>query len=347
VSLLPRRADAGHDLDRQRAFAIVREHGWNATSFQVLTSGFCYWFGGSEGCVAHVDTGGAWVVAGAPLASEGALSKVASDFVGAAQRASRRVAFFGTEQRFTLNLGFRHLLIGEQPVWDPRCWDETLGRTRSLREQLRRGRAQGIEVTRESGDDIARAPLRGALERLIRSWADSKRLPPMGFLVRVDPFGFAGERRFFVARRAGIVVGFAAAVPVYARRGWLLEAVVRAPSAPNGTTELLVDAAMRDAASLGSAYLTLGLAPLAGHVAPLLRLARRAGGALYDFAGLRAFKAKFRPRLWVPIYLSYPSDQSATAAIYDTLVAFAGRGLLVYGASAFWRSKARGSGDPD
>lgn len=326
------------DVARERAFAVIREHGWNATSFQVLERGFSYWFGGGgESCVAHVDTGGAWVVAGAPLASEAALPRVASDFVRAARRAARRVTFFGTERRFICSGGFRHLRIGEQPVWDPKDWTAIVAATRSLREQLRRGRAKGVDVSREPGENATVEPLRGTLEALIHTWAKSKRLPPMGFLVRVDPFGFARERRLFVARRAGQMVGFASAVPVYARRGWLLEDLIRAPDAPNGTTELLVDAAMRDTASLGSVYLTLGLAPLSGHVPPLLRLIRHAGAPLYDFAGLRAFKAKFRPPSWVPIYLSFPREQSASTAVYDSLVAFAGRGLLGYGFSAFLR----------
>ena len=61
-------------------------------------------------------------------------------------------------------------------------------------------------------------------------------------------------------------MGFAGVVPVYARRGRFIEDLLRAPEAPNGTSELLVDAAMREAASDGVRYVTLGLAPLAGEV---------------------------------------------------------------------------------
>src|SRR5581483_10517179 len=32
------------DGDRQRALALLRRHGWNATSFQILEPGFLYWF---------------------------------------------------------------------------------------------------------------------------------------------------------------------------------------------------------------------------------------------------------------------------------------------------------------
>ena len=54
---------------RARALQLLKRYGWNATSFQVLEPGVCYWFDPArEACVAYVDTGRAWVVAGAPIA---------------------------------------------------------------------------------------------------------------------------------------------------------------------------------------------------------------------------------------------------------------------------------------
>jgi phosphatidylglycerol lysyltransferase len=322
---------------------LLRCHGWNATSFQVLEAGFSYWFQSDTACVAYVDTGGAWVAAGAPIAAEGRLSEVARAFVSAAREQGRSACFFGTEERFVGQAGLDHLLIGEQPVWDPRAWPSTLGQTPSLREQLRRARAKGVRVSRAETTAYARPgePLRRSIQRLISAWQGGKSMPPMGFLVRIDPFEFADERRLFIARlgedEAAPAVGFASVVPVYARKGWFLENLIRAPSAPNGTTELLVDAAMNDAAALGSDYLTLGLSPLAGDVSWSLGVARKYASVLYDFEGLHAFKAKFRPQRWAPIHLSYPSAQAATRAVYESLRAFARRDLLRYGLETILR----------
>jgi phosphatidylglycerol lysyltransferase len=235
-----------------------------------------------------------------------------------------------------------HLLIGEQPVWDPRRWRATLQQTPSLREQLRRARAKGVRARAVQPEESAPgSPLRASIEALIASWQGSKAMPPMGFLVRVEPFELADERRSFVAEIAGPegprVVGFAAVVPVYARNGWFIDDLIRAPGAPNGTTELLVDAAMNDAAASGSDYLTLGLSPLAGDVAPPLSIARRYARPLYDFHGLRAFKAKLRPERWIPVHLSYPVGQTAFGAVYQSLRAFAQRGLWRYGLETLLR----------
>jgi hypothetical protein len=94
---------------------------------------------------------------------------------------------------------------------------------------------------------------------------------------------------------------------------------------------------VRDAAALGSSYFTLGLSPLAGAVSKPLEWASKYSAGLYDFRGVRAFKSKFRPAEWSPIFLSHPRDQSAAVALYHSLSAFAQRGLFSYGVSTLLR----------
>ncbi|MGZ6135391.1 MAG: phosphatidylglycerol lysyltransferase domain-containing protein, partial [Myxococcaceae bacterium] len=86
------------DAERRRVLAVLRRHGWNATSFQVLEPGFQYWFADEDACVAYVDTGSAWVAAGAPLTAPARIGAVGEAFHGRAREAGRRVAFFGVEQ---------------------------------------------------------------------------------------------------------------------------------------------------------------------------------------------------------------------------------------------------------
>ncbi|HEU4539019.1 MAG TPA: hypothetical protein VFS00_33090, partial [Polyangiaceae bacterium] len=102
----------------------------------------------------------------------------------------------------------------------------------------------------------------------------------------------------------------------------------------------LVDAAMRAAAAEGSPYVTLGLAPLAGPLPAGLRLARTWGKALYDFDGVRAFKAKLRPTTWDTIYLAYPRGSSGALALYDALRAFARGSFLRFGFATLRRTLA-------
>ncbi|RJS18350.1 hypothetical protein DRW03_24780 [Corallococcus sp. H22C18031201] len=331
---------SGPDGERARVLSLLRQYGWNATSFQVLQPGFAYWFDAAgDGCVAYVDTGGAWVAAGAPIASHERVREVALEFQQAARGAGRRVCFFATEPRFAELTSVEQLSVGEQPVWDPARWEGVVRGSRSLREQLRRARAHRVtvrEVPAEVMEDAAH-PTHRAVGALMERWLAARRMAPMGFLVRLAPSAFARERRAFVAEVDGQVRGFLSVSPVYARDGWFLQDLLRDPSAPNGTVELLVDAAMRAAASEGRRYVTLGLAPLAGPVRPWLRLARACGRPLFDFEGLHAFKAKFRPDAWVPISLAYPPGGSGPLAVYDALRAFAQGSLVLFGLATLVR----------
>ena len=325
---------------RERVLALLERHGWNSTSFQILEPGFRYWFD-DDACVGFVDTGRAWVVAGPPVAAPERLAELAQRFVDAATAADRRVCWFATEARFRDATKWPALRIGDQPLWSPDQWETTLRGSRSLREQLRRARAKGVVVRRLAAADLAPGhPTRTQLDALIGRWLATRPIAPMGFLVQVDPFTFPERRRYFVAEHAGRVVGFLGVIPIYARAGWFFEDFIRIPDAPNGTVELLVDAGMRAAAAEHVTVVTLGLAPLAGEVGPWLRAARRFGRALYDFDGLRAFKAKLKPSSWDPIFLSYPPRNNSLFATKDTLTAFARGGLLRFGTETLLRGPA-------
>jgi phosphatidylglycerol lysyltransferase len=326
---------------RDRVVALLERHGWNVTSFQVLEPGFRYWFDGDDACVGYVDTGRAWVAAGPPIAAADQLAETSARFVAAARAAGRRVCLFATEARFRDAAGWPSLRIGEQPMWSPADWDAVLRGRRSLREQLRRARAKGVVVRALGAGELAPGHAkRVELEGLIARWLASREIAPMGFLVQVDPFAYPERRRYFVAEHAGRIVGFLGVIPIYARDGWFFEDFLRDPGAPNGTIELMVDAGMRAAAAEGVGVVTLGLAPLAGDVGPVLRSARMLGRPLYDFEGLRSFKAKLQPRNWDPIFLSYPPGRSSTFAVLDTLTAFARGGLLRFGVKTLLRGPA-------
>lgn len=315
---------------------MLRRHGRSATCFQTLESNLHHWFCG-EACVAYADTGTSWVVAGDPICVEQRRSEVIRRFVDAAREARRRVRFFALEDaEAAADSQLSTICIGHCPVWDPRGWSEVLREKRSLREQLRRARAKRVRVRRVPTDEITdeTSPTRARIEDLAAHWVDSRRMAPMGFMVQIEPFSFASERRFFVAERDRRLVGVMIAVPIYARSGWFLEDTLREPDAPNGTIELLFDLAMRDLGDSGSHHVTFGLTPLAGITSPWLRRIRDATRWLYDFDGLRAFRTKLKPHSWQPVFLAYPRRERGIGAVVDALRAFAGGSLLRFG----WRT---------
>jgi hypothetical protein len=284
--------------------------------------------------VAYVDTGSAWVAGGAPVTSPERLVEVArSSPRPHARRAARELL----RLRATLR---RREHAARDPSESSRSGRPRVGGDAgedvSLRYQLR----AHVKRASRSGGRAAEladpsAPLHAAIAAL-RQWLATRKMAPMGFLVQLEPLTFSEERVLLVAERGGAIVGFLSAVPVYARRRLFVEDILRTRTAPNGTTELLVDAAMRAAATRGDLGVTLGLAPLAGPVAPLLRLARTLTRPLYDFRGVHAFKAKLRPEHWEPVYVCATSPW---LGLRDGLAAFAGGSLIEFGLKTLTRRR--------
>jgi phosphatidylglycerol lysyltransferase len=324
---------------------LAVERGRDAMSFLAVESGMRHWLDtpapeGTGACVAYVDTSGAWVAACSPLVRSepdgypAAMSRAALRFAKAARIHGRRACFFGSEASDPA--GLERLVIGEQPIFHPGQWLRDLHRHRRLREQLRRARAKGLRVRSVSASELAKgAPLRREIENLANQWLRSRHIAPLGFLVALEPFCVPDEHRYFVAELGGHALAFLSAVPIGPRNAWLVEDVVRGATAPNGTTETLFVALMREVES--SDYVTLGLTPLAGEVAWPFRLARWVSRPLFDFQGLRDFRERLHPHEWRPVWLLYPPGTSPVLPVFDSLRAFARGSLLAFAARSFLR----------
>src|SRR5206468_12278208 len=96
----PRRARPGricgtrYEVTAERMFELVQRYGRDTVSFQGLESGYGYFFDGDDAGCADVDTGGAWVAAGGPIAPPARMLEVATRFAHAAEDQGRRTCFF-------------------------------------------------------------------------------------------------------------------------------------------------------------------------------------------------------------------------------------------------------------
>jgi phosphatidylglycerol lysyltransferase len=332
----------------QHARALVMSYGWNTTAYQLLNPGMSLWFApAGDAVVGYVAAQGYRIVAGAPVCAPQRLAAVAATFEEETRRAGQRVCYFAAQDRMVMALDTRRplaaLLLGAQPAWRPQHWAARIARKASLRAQLARARNKQVSVAWWAPEQATNHP---ALLRCLNHWLHTRRMPPLHFLTEADTLGVLDDRQVWVAQRDKQVVGFLVASPIPRRDGWLIEQVIRGAGAPNGTTELLLDTAMRDLAAAGAAFATLGLAPLSERAGmaqspqPLwLRLVlawvRAHGQRFYNFAGLDAFKAKFLPEWWEPVYaisrepqVSFRTLYAIAGAFSSTLpLAYVGRGL--------------------
>jgi phosphatidylglycerol lysyltransferase len=322
----------------ERARQIVLRYGWNATSYQILNPGIRLWFStDGEAVAGYLDRHGVRVVAGAPICAHERLPAVTTAFEIAA--AGMQVCYFCAGSRLRSMMAGREphcaVLIGAQPSWDPDCWMEMLGRHASLRAQVNRARNKGVTVEEWPP---ARAMESKEVDRCLEEWLSTRGLPPLHFLVEPRTLERLYDRRLFVAQREGGVDGFLVASPIPARGGWLIEQIVRSRRAPNGTAELLIDAAVRTLRRESCHYITLGLSPLStragdlGSGGPtwmklLLAWTRAHAHRFYNFEGLEAFKAKFRPAVWEPIYAIAGVPEFTPRLLYAVAGAFSDRSV--------------------
>lgn len=313
-----------------QARQLVLRHGRSATAYQVLNPGMRHWFHpGLPAVVGYVRWGRMLLAVGEPVCPHGLLEEVCRDFEAAAATAGIQVSYFGAEGPLAALSGRSVILIGAQPVFRPDLWPLRRRQRASLRAQLNRARNKGVRV-REWPPAKARNHPR--LAACLGQWEAKRRLP-LGFMAHSRLLDRLEDRRVFVATSGKKVVGFALASPVVGRGGWLLEQIVRSPRAPNGTAELLVDAALGVMSAEGCPFATLGLAPLSSRAMvplaqrplwlyALLGLLRVHGRRFYNFRGLADFKAKFGPETWEPIY--WVSDRSAfpVGAVWAGVSAF-------------------------
>ncbi len=337
--------------ERANARTLVLRYGRNATAFQILNPGLSLWFAPrGNAVVGYVTSSGFRVVAGCPIGPPDDIPTVATAFEREAHAAHQRVCYFGAQQHLVTTLAQQRplatMLLGAQPTWNPQHWPDILRRKASLRGQLARARNKHVTI---APHDTTIATPRPHLRHCLNQWLETRKLPPMHFLIEPDTLQCLQDRRVYVAQRYDTLVGFLVASPVPLRNGWLIEQIIRGHDAPNGTSELLLDAAMRDTATDGATYLTLGLSPLsrrAGiphHTEPLwlrilLAWVHVHGQRFYNFDGLDAFKAKALPEQWEPIYAITSEPHITPRMLYAIAGAFSGTSPLLFLAHSLLRA---------
>ena len=342
-------APGGDELARVRG--LVLAHGWNSTAYQIVNPGIAHWFSrAGDAVTGYADCGSVWTVAGAPVATEARLPAVVREFESDAASAGASVCYLGAEarlERLCRERGdYAFVTLGAQPCWAPAAWPGILRRHSSLRAQLARARNKDVVVTRWPPERAHEHPALGAC---LAEWLSTRGMPPLLFMTTPFTLGRLQDRIVFVAERAGRVVGFLVASPVPERQGWLVEQIVRGSGAPNGTAELLLDAAFQEMIAAGAGYVTLGLAPLSERAGSgerinpwwlrwSMRWLRLHGRRFYNFDGLDRFKAKFDPEWWEPVFAVTNRPTFSPRTLYAVGQAFSDNAPIAMVMSALGRA---------
>jgi lysylphosphatidylglycerol synthetase-like protein (DUF2156 family) len=291
-------------------------YGYNPHSLVSIAPGAMLWSSPDiDGAVIYGEFGRVWLAAGDPLAPLEDMPELARQFVTFAKKKNRMVAFVPTSAEFARSVVPRDFIavkVGASPYFDLQTWNPRGDSAKKIRAGVNQARRAGVsvEVIPEGIDEL----LKKETAQLCMHWLGSRRsATTFGWLVALDPFLHSEYKKYFAARVNGKLVGFLAASPIPARRGWYLEDVLREPDAPQGTATLLVVEALANLKAEGAALATLGTSPLTTDgpvdvptehrvISRALDVASRRLGGFYNFEGLRRFKGKFVPSWWESEY---------------------------------------------
>jgi phosphatidylglycerol lysyltransferase len=309
----------------ERAAAIARAGDSPDAAFALTGDKALIFSEDGRGFVMFGVAGRSWIAYGGPVGPADAAGAAALAFVEAARQAGARPVFYevGVEDvPLMLDLGLTLHKMGEEAVVDLTGF--SLGGPERKRLRAAHARALRDGLTLEIVQPPHAAALIEELRAISDAWLAAKKTREKGFSVgRFDP-AWLNHWPLALVRHHGRIVAFANILTTGSRAQATIDLMRHADAAPNATMEFLFTELMLRLKAQGYGAFSLGMAPLSGLAPERSRrlwdrfgaLIYRHGGNFYNFAGLRAFKDKFRPD-WRPRYLAAPSVLPPLLALTD------------------------------
>ncbi len=282
--------------------------------------------------------GSSWIAMGDPVGPENARESLAWQFREICDTHGGRSIFYQVDAdnlAMYVDMGLALLKLGEEALV-PLEGFSLQGAARAEMRQIQR------RIQREGGSFEVIEPDRVAehlprLREISDEWLAAKGVREKGFsLGRFEP-AYISSCHCALVRLNGRIVAFANLWAGDGRTEVSVDLMRYAAEAPKGTMDYLFTELFLWASAVGYQRFNLGMAPLSGlethPLAPLWHrigtLVYRHGDNFYNFEGLRAYKAKFKPE-WRPKYLAAPRGLALPSVLLDISALISGglKGLL-------------------
>jgi phosphatidylglycerol lysyltransferase len=227
------------------------------------------------------------------------------------------------------DFGLRFVKIGEAARVDLRKFTLENRAGYRHRQSLKRVEKAGAAFrVLEPEEVIERLP---ELRQVSEDWLAGRAAAEKGFSLGFFDEAYVARFPVAIVEREGHILAFANMWSGAGRGELSLDLMRHRSDAPSGIMESLVVHLMQWGQQHGYRHFVLGMAPLSGFEAsPAASLWNRLGAfvyeygeAIYNFQGLRAFKAKFHPD-WEPHYLAYPGGLRLPRIMADVSALVAG-----------------------
>jgi len=270
--------------------------------------------------------GRSWIVMGDPIGPEAAWSELVWAIRQAADAAGGRLCLFQTSAAMLpliIDLGLEAIKYGEEAQIPLAEFTLAGPKAKGFRHALRRADEAGLSFAIVPAADVP--VIIDDLRAVSDAWLADKGGEEKRFsLGAFDPAYLARFDCAVVRDTAGGIIAFANIWALPDRVELSVDLMRHRPDMPYGTMDMMFVRLIEWGKAEGFEHFNLGMAPLSGltggRLAPLWAKLGRAlfdnGEALYGFAGLRAFKAKFSPT-WQPRYIATPRRLGQARALID------------------------------
>jgi lysylphosphatidylglycerol synthetase-like protein (DUF2156 family) len=290
--------------------------------------------------IAYRVRGRRWITMGEPVGPEDEHLALLWAFAELADSYGGVAVFYAVEETALADLATMGLAvrkIGEEALVDTHAFTLQGKSRQNLRTAVNRCEREGatFEMLPAGATLADMAQLRAVSDVWLINHIGAEK----GFsLGRFDP-DYLALTPIAVVRQGGQIVAFANLMPGGDRLA--VDLMRFTPDAPPGAMDYLFIHAIQWAKDEGYRWLDLGRAPLAGlenrRLAPVFArvgaLVFEEGGALYGFAGLRAWKAKFSPE-WRPCFIAAPTSTPLALALLDVALLTSGGWIGMLGLNA-------------
>ncbi|QDH72293.1 bifunctional lysylphosphatidylglycerol flippase/synthetase MprF [Brevundimonas sp. M20] len=320
------------DADIQRALTVlhagegVMPDGWLA----MLRDKALMFSPSGRTFLAYRVIGRRWITMGEPVGPQEERLPLLWAFAELADSYGGVPVFYAVEESAladlaTLGLAVRK--IGEEALVDTHAFTLQGKSRQNLRTAVNRCEREGANF--EMLPPGGAADVMDQLKAVSDVWLTHHIGVEKGFsLGRFDP-AYLTLTPVAVVRQEGRIIAFANLMPGGDRLA--VDLMRFTPDAPPGVMDYLFIRAIEWAKEAEYRWLDLGRAPLAGlenrRLAPVFArvgaLVFEEGGALYGFAGLRAWKAKFAPD-WRPCFIAAPTSTPLALALLDVALLTSG-----------------------
>lgn len=301
--------------NRPQILSSVRR--WGGLASDAALDPHCLYFAlpSTEGLIAYREEYGCAVVLGNPICPAEEMPKLTEAFHDFHQEKSNRVIYLAASQSFSewalKNICGIGIEFGEEVMIDPHNNPKAYTGTHAclVRRKVKQALKENVSVTEYLEPD---EKLEEAIKQVGQDWLRARKGPQI-HISNICLFADRLGKRWFYAKQDDQVVGVLLMNELQAHQGWLINRVMIPKTAPHGTPELLVTAALETLAAEGCHFVTFGVVPRValGEIMGLGTCGSMISRCIYTCAkklfylgGTKTFWEKFHPEN-APSYLLF------------------------------------------